>query len=108
MAITATVIASEIAIVVVQAGWPETIVNRPRTMKMAAHKNSSARETRKTLQNKKKCPTTNAITKPFHQSRCQAQTEPTAPNNNSTASNAERRKPGLKSGDGIGACYAAG
>jgi hypothetical protein len=57
---------------------------------------------RKTLQNRKKCPTTKAITKPSHHVRDQKSNEPRAPDTSKSASNAENRNPGLNSGIGIG------
>ena len=51
---------------------------------------------RNTLQNKKKCPTVNAVAIPSHDSTFAARSEPITPATKTIISITERRKPGLK------------
>jgi hypothetical protein len=84
-----------------QPGMPANKVQVPDAVNVAAQSNSERRAILKTLQNRKKWPTTKPMIHPAHKPCDPATNAPALPHKRTTASKAEIRKPGLNGRSGM-------
>jgi len=92
--IKTTVSTSEHAMVPVHPGMLVNNLAAVNTMNVAPQINSRHRDILKTLQNRKKCPTTNPMMNPAHQMRDPTTNVPITPKSRIVVSNREIRNPG--------------